>query len=84
MTILEPYCVIVHLIMSTASAGNFLCSNGTKIGAMSTTISCAAFITIMAVVLAVLVVLGVFLVVCLVRYPSYTTEENLQRDRERR
>ena len=28
--------------------------------------------------------LGVFLIVCLLRYPSYTTEENLRRDRRLR
>ena len=33
---------------------------------------------------SILIVLGIFLVVCLIRYPSYTTEENLRRDRRLR
>ena len=33
---------------------------------------------------SILLVLGVFLIVCLLRYPSYTTEENLRRDRRLR
>ena len=34
--------------------------------------------------ISILLVLGVFLIVCLLRYPSYTTEENLRRDRRLR
>ena len=39
---------------------------------------------IVAILNSILLVLGVFLVVCLLRYPSYTTEENLRRDRRLR
>lgn len=71
---------------SKSGVENFLCNNATaaKISKLSTEISCDDFITIMAVVISILIVLGIFLVVCLIRYPSYTTEENLRRDRRLR
>lgn len=39
------------------------------------------FTTVMIVAISVMLVLGIFLVLCLVRFPSYDTIENLLRDK---
>ena len=71
-------------------AEDFFCTNATseRLKALNSAvpgghgedmISCADFITAMALVVGVMLALLVILVVCLLRYPSYATHESLKR-----